>query len=708
MDFIFQGFQASLPFWVYAIIFICTFLIAWWSYSTVKKMGSLYYYTLIALRTGVYFILLLLLTNPFVKTKTPYLEPARIVVLLDNSASTQIEKKDYRGSKSYENVLQELDFTNNTNVDYQFYKIGSRAEQTEIDSLTFDEHQTNLAAGIEAIRTNQNEANAALFITDGIYTTGKNPAYEASDINIPVFLIGLGDTTFQKDVLVSSVSTNSSGYLNSTHKVTATIDSKGFAKSSIPVYLKKGKKILSEQVIVPKIRNSSRELGFDLLLEQEGLQQYQIAIPPLSDEWTSTNNTQRFAVDVQDAKQQILSLAFEVHPDVRFVRSLLSTDENTELINRTWLKGDNYIEGDFSSVTDSLDLAIIHGYPSTGLPANVKEKLKMIGNSVPLIVIASPRFSPRQFEQDVTELPVNLTGALNYGQISLRSDPETSSGHPITELPAVTYDQLPNLMGPIEPISTPAFADRLFSSSYRGESIQTPVVVARELGNKRHLFITAYNWYRFQQDQHTEVRAFAKQLWQNMVSWTATDPDNKLLDIQPQQESFTGSEPVVFEAYLKNERGQNESDANVTIAVKADTLDERMYSMENRGSGNYRLRLPPMPEGIYTYEATAQKGERTLDTQGGEFSVSASNAEYLDINRNEQLLRQIAQNTGGQYLSFDSLDGFWNQLEEKKLLVRQEQVETTFFYLYQHLGWFILVIILLCSEWILRKYLSLP
>lgn len=707
MDFIFQGFQSSLPFWVYILMFACTFLIAWWSYSNIKKIGTLYNYTLIALRSCVYFILLLLLVNPFFKTEETYFEPANILVLLDNSASTQIDKKIYQGSKSYTKLLEELGLSDDTNVNYQIYKVGSKVEQTEIDSLTFDDDQTNITSGIEAIRASQNEASAALLISDGIYTTGKNPIYETSDIDIPIFSIGLGDTTFQKDVLVSSISTNSSGYLNSTQSVNTTINSKGFEGSTIPVHLKKGNEVLSEKVIIPEIRNSSQQVSFDLLLEQEGLQQYEIHIPTLSDEWTSANNTQRFTVDVQDAKQQILSLALEIHPDVRFVRSLLSTDENTELVNRTWLKGDNFIEGDFSSVTDSLDLAVIHGYPNTGVPAKIKEKLEMIGDEVPLLIIASPRFSPQQFEQDVTALPVDITGNLNYGQIDLRLEPQ-KSGHPITELPAVTYDQLPNLMAPLEHISTASYADMLFSSTYRGESIQKPVVVAHELGNKRHLFVTAYNWYRFQQDQNQETQAFVKQLWQNMISWTATDPDNELLDIQPQQDAFSGSNPIIIDAYLKNERGQNESDANITISISSDTLDGRMYSMENRDNGNYRLSIPPMPEGVYSFKAIAQKGERTLDTERGEFSVDASNAEYIDINRNEQLLRQIAQNTGGQYVPFDSVNGFWNKLKEKGLLDRQEQVETNFFYLYQHVGWFILVIILLCSEWILRKYLSLP
>ncbi len=707
MEYIFQGFQTSLPFWVYTMIFICTFLITWWSYSNVKKIDRIYYYTLVSLRSCVYFILLLLLVNPFFKTEDIYFEPSNILVLLDNSASTQIEKKTYQGSKSYSELIQKLNFTEKSNINFQFFKIGSRVEQTKVDSLTFAEDQTDLSSGMEMIKAKQNESNAVLLISDGIYTTGKNPIYETSDISIPVFTIALGDTTFQKDILVSSISTNSTGYLNSTQNVKTTINSKGFKGNSVSVHIRKGNEILAEKVIVPKIKNSSQQVSFDLQLDKEGLQQYEIHIPALSDEWTSANNTQRFTVDVKDARQKILSLALEIHPDVRFVRSLLAKDENTDLVNRTWLKADSFIEGDFSFVTDSLDLAIIHGYPSAGLPARVKKKLKHISNNVPSIVIASPRFNSDQFQQEITELPIDFTGSRKYGKISLSPASETSE-HPIRELPAITYNQLPDLVAPITNISSASYAQMLFSSTYRGKSIQTPVVVTQQLGNKRHLFVTAYNWYHYQQTQSPEVQAFGKQLWQNMISWTATNPDNQLLDIQTRQNSFSGSEPVIMEAYLRNERGQNESEANITISIISDTLADRMYSMENRDGGNYRLSIPPLPEGIYSYEATAKKGERTLDTKRGEFSVSASNAEYLNDNRNEQLLRKIAQNTGGIYVPFDSVNGFWNLLEEKELLERQEKVETNYFYLYQHIVWYILVVILLCSEWILRKYLSLP
>ena len=42
---------------------------------------------------------------------------------------------------------------------------------------------------------------AVVLITDGNSTTGMNPLYEAQELAVPVFTVGVGDTTDQKDLL---------------------------------------------------------------------------------------------------------------------------------------------------------------------------------------------------------------------------------------------------------------------------------------------------------------------------------------------------------------------------------------------------------------------------------------------------------------------------------------------------------------------------
>ena len=707
MDFIFQGFQASLPLWIYILIFICTSLLSWWTYSAIKSIRKEFRYTLIVLRSLVFGILVILLINPFIKTETSYLEPGKVLVLLDNSASTDVQKADYQGRESYMEVLEKLDFSEVNEMNFDFFAIGNETSPTLVDSLTFNNDQTDLSVAVETIRSNQSDVRAAIFLSDGIYTKGKNPIYETSELDIPVFTIGLGDTTFQEDVLIASVSTNTTGYLNTTQSVNVTVNSKGFKGATIPVEIRKGDEILSSKTVIPKLRNSSTELNFELSLAEEGLQQYEIHIPNIEGEWTAANNTQRFSIDVQDAKQRILSLALEIHPDVRFIRSLLLSDENTRLTNRTWLKGDRFIEGDFSFDVDSLDLVIIHGYPQTGLSDEVESKIRTMTEDIPYIVAATPQFSAQQFEQEITPLPVTVNSPWSYTPVGLQPNTE-NTGHPILELPTITFDRLPSLASPIENIAPLTGAPVLFQSVYQGEPTENPVISVQELGNRRSSVISAINWYRYQQIPNAEVQQYVRQLWQNIISWTATDPDNELLNIQPQKSSFSGSEDVVFDAYLKNERGENESDANITVSIQSDSIENRTYSMELINDGNYRLNLSPMPEGLYSFEASAQKSDRTLDTQNGEFSVSASNAEFINTTRNDHLLRQLARQTNGAYMPYDSLSNFWGQLDSRSLLGSEEKVETNFFYLHQHIGWFLLLILLLCSEWIIRKYLSLP
>ncbi len=707
MDFIFQGFQSVLPFWSYLLIFIGTVLLAWWSYNSISGIRPAYRYVLIGLRSAVFFVLLILLLNPFIKTEIPYVEKPGIMVMLDNSASTGIQKNGYNGTESYRSVLEKLNLRDSSSVNFRFFTVGSNTNESLLDSLTFKSAQTNLSEAMRSLKANQAEATAAIVISDGIYTQGQNPVFELEDLEIPIFTVGLGDTTTQKDILIRSVSTNSTGYLDTQQPVSVSVSSKGFRGQPFQVQLRDGGEILSSQTVAPDLDTDNSEVSFELNLTQEGLQQYEVVVPRQDDEWTGDNNTQRFSVDVQDARQQILSLAFEIHPDVKYLRSLLLSDKNTDLTKRTWLNSNRFIEGEFNPNPDSVDLAIIHGYPQSGLSSAVESQLQDLAENVPLIVAATPLFAPQQFEQEISSLPVQILGRWQYERVSI-SPQEDIASHPIMELPAVEYEQFPTLRAPVENLDSAPASTTLFSSLFQGQHTQKPVLAIQELGNRRMAFFSTFDWFRFNQNTSAEVREFVRQLLLNTVSWTATDPDNKLLDVEPVKTSFTGSEDVIINAYLTNERGEVEDDAAIDVSISSDTADTRFYSMENIGAGQYRLDLGGMPEGIYSFEATAEKGDRQLDTQSGEFAVAESNAEFLNTTRNDQLLRQVAERSGGRYLPFDSLSGFWDAFNQRELLEQNEKVRTTYFYPYQHIGWFVLVVLLLATEWMFRKYLSLP
>lgn len=708
MDFIFQGFQSNLPLWLYALLFLLTTLLSWWSYRNVRSLSSLTRYGLITIRSLVFLILLVLLINPYYKAEETTYEKPEIMVVWDNSESTSIAKGNYLGRESYQKVIEGLGLKDSTRVSFKTFAMGSSIEPSALDSLPLNESRTNLYNGIEAIKNRANDITGAILITDGIFNQGRNPVFESGNISKPIITVALGDTVDQKDLIVEDITTNNTGYKETLHPVEVSISTNGFSGESFRVELRKGSETLQRQTIIPTKNRSSHTLNFDLNLQDEGLQQFEIAIPALEEEWTATNNVQPFAIEVLNEKQRILSLAFEIHPDVRSARSLLLEDENTELIPRTWLGGSKFIEGSLDVSADTLELFILHGYPQSRLPAEVEAKLQELITALPTVIMATPMsdFSALEKLNEVS-LPIPPPSFRNIQTVNLVAEAERTE-HPVMELPEVSFDLLPSLKTPqLRNVSPSVGSTILFVSSFRGEKTQQPLIAIQELGNIRRSQVSAYNWYRFSQSANKTIRDYWEQLFLNLVSWTATKPDNRKLKIQPTQKVFTGTEPIMLNAFLTNESGEKVSDGTIDIELTGNEIETRFYSMSNVGNGQYQLEINALPKGIYQFSATAKKGSRTIDTQNGELSVSNTNTEFIDTNRNDKLLKQIASGTGGSFFTFSELRGFTDTLKEKGMLSREEKVNTTLFYPYQHSLWFIMVITLLTIEWITRKYFAL-
>lgn len=708
MDFVFQGFQSALPIWVYILLFMGCLGISWWSYKNLNAISTLFKVLLISLRSVVFFVLLIVLLNPFYRAESSYLENPEILVFLDNSESISLETGNYNGLESYRHVLDQLNFADSSDVNYTLYKFGGDLKKTEIDSLTYNEDQTNLHNPIQVIKDQERNISGSIVISDGIFNQDRNPVFESESINKPIITIGLGDTTKQKDLIVQNVVSNATGYVDTQHPVETTIMNNGFVNQSFRVEIVKNGEVLRSKVINTTEENSSHTVSFDIPLMEEGLRQFIVRVPELDQEWTGVNNQQPFTVDIIDQKQQILSLAFEVHPDVKAIRSLLFTDTNTNLKKRTWLGGDRFLEGDFAFSADSLDLIIIQGFPGLGLQSEIINQLSAILKNVPAIFIATPQADFRNFDTALDfSLPVLFQRSLDVNEVGL-VESVSSTEHPIAEVPEVNYTSLSSIYAPVDGLQLFEGATMLFGSTYMGTSTDQPLISVQELGNIRTTYISGFGWYRIFQSSNQQHRAFIKKLFENIISWTATKPDNRRLRIEPNKKIFTGVEAVVLNAFLKNESGQMESNGSIDITLSGESIEERFYSMENIGNGEYKLELGSLPEGIYTFSGTAQKGNRTIDTREGEFSVSKSNAEFISTIRNDQLLNQLSANTGGNYFLFDNLEGFKDSLNKKGMLNKKEKVSETLFFPYQHSFWFIIVIVLLGTEWIIRKYLALP
>lgn len=708
MDFVFQGFQPGLPIWVYLILIPATLGLAWWSYKDITSLSPLFRYGLIALRGLVYLILLSLLLNPLFRAETTRQENPQVLALFDNTSSVSVNKGEYDGADDYRQVISDLNFPGIDRLDFRYFSFDNDIDPSHPDSLTFDGSQTNLQNAVEVIRNNERDARAAVLFTDGIFNQGRNPIYLSREIGIPVFTVALGDTSRLQDLVVQNIVSNATGYVNTSHPVEVNLLNQGFSGEPFQVQLVSDGEVLQSQSVTPNASLSSHTVSFQLQLQDEGLQQFEITIPPKEGEWTDANNTQPFSIEVLDDKQSILSLAFEIHPDVRMVRSLLMQDENTQLSTRTWLGDSRFVQGNLGSIdADTLDLVVMQGFPAQGVSGTLSTQVQELLENVPAIILPTPNSQLNNLPGSGSLLPISNPGNNAVVPVSLVPVVEPTE-HPVMELPEVSFERLPTVFSSIQGLDVSPGSTVLFNSRYQGTGTGQPLIAVQQVGNLRRAQLNGFGWYRVAQSTNPQAREFLESLIYNMVSWTATQPDNRRLKIQPTQKVFTGSEPVSFNAFLTNESGEVENEGVITVTISGEDMESRLYNMENSGGGQYQLDVGTLPEGIYQYEATATKGNRTIDTQNGEFSVSGSNLEYVDTIRDDGLLQEIASVTNGGFYTYQNASSLWQDMDNRGLLAREESVETQLFYPHQHAFWFILSILLLAAEWFLRKYVALP
>lgn len=653
---------------------------------------------MIALRAFSLTILIVLLFNPFFRTDTIVTEKPRISVYLDNSQSITMERGDYVGLNTYSELLNQFSFDDTSEVSYSFFQFSDDVKSTSLQAPDGSGSLTNLEAVLRHIQ--ESKSAAAILFSDGIQTRGRDPVFTARSVNQPVFTVPLGDTTAISDVAVTELTANATGYTNTIIPVEVVVMQQGYSGVVTRVELTDENYILDNKQISFSGDESSHNVDFTLQFNEPGIYQLEAITPILDGEYTGMNNRYPFTIEILDEKTRILHLAFEIHPDVGAIRSLLATDDSIELHTYTWTGQNRFIEGNPQQVEDSFDLVILHGLPTGNFEIN--NWLTDLVESFPVILFQLPQ-TPLQSNL----FPVQFSNRGTWLEITPQYNIEQNL-HPVLELPVVNFSRYPTLKVLYGNYVTDEFNTVLFNAMYAGLSTELPILLVNESGNHRNALVTASGWFRPIQSSVSEIKAFTEQLLTNLVSWTSVDPDRRNLRLAPVKRIFNETEDVVIRATLSNESGEPETDAVIQFNLLAQDYPERSFTLQNRGRGNYEVNVGRLPEDTYSYTATARKGVREIEQTEGSFIVTATTIEFINTKRNDQLLKQIAELTNGSFIQSGRHELIFTQLNERDLLKSIERKSSAFNYLHQYSFWFIVLLTFLSAEWILRRSVSLP
>jgi len=662
-------------------------------------------------------LILLILFEPILRLVRKDEQPPTVAVLIDNTQSMTI--KDGSGDRAaiMKQLLQKKQLGNlPSNVKAKFFAFSSKIQSVpggSIAFLPFNGETTDLSTILAELKEQLQRENiqAITLVTDGNYTTGRNPIYEAELLGIPLYTVGIGDTNEQKDILVEKLMTNNIAYAETRVPVDATIKSSGYSGENVEVTLADGSTIIDRKVLT--LQTGTHEYPVKLFVEpkEEGTKKYIVSVSKLPGELTEKNNAHPFFMKILRSKLRVLLLAGAPNPDVPAVRQALAEDEHLTVRSLVQKNASEFYEGRFNiTAVDSADCIVLVGFPSSATDgAIIKQTWDVVDRKKkPILFINNKIISYTKLQTFEPILPFTWLNANTEEFLVFPSITERQKNHPLITLEgnitAEGWQQLPPIYKTQTIFHAKPESDVLAAVKLQNIVLAEPLVATRNINRQKSFAITGHGVWRWRllAQGNSETEKFFPLLMSNAVRWLTTKEEDKNVRITPVKETFTTAEPVEFTGQVYDDQLKPVSDAEVIVEISKGKENFHI-ALSSVGSGLYEGSLDGIGEGDYTFSAKATTDGRLLGEDKGRFSVGQMNVEFLETKMNKPLLEQLAYRTGGRYYNVEEAGKIANDLNKDVKFSPKEIIQTNEIELWNWRYLAAAIILLLGIEWFMRK-----
>lgn len=707
----YEDIQLSLA---YSAIYLllALLLIAAYSYYvyryTIPQIEKYKKLLLTSLRVLALLILCLILFEPILNLSSTLVKEPNNLVFIDNSRSIKIED----GTERELNIKKIIDeFSNNASKNnLTFYQFGNYVNGISIDSLNlinFSDGSTNFQEVINYIKNSDKNVASVTLITDGVITSGTNPFYDAVKLGIPVFTIGIGDTTQRKDIELKKVIHNDFIYAETPTNIIATISNKEFSGESVTASLYEDDKFISVQNLI--LSNTGfQNISFDYTPTNGGEKKLSIEIAALNNEFTTANNKKIFYINVLSNKIKVLLLASSPSSDLSFIKNALTRNENIELSSIVQISTNKFLDKLNFQKLDSAEVLFLIGFPSDQTPEELLSAVinKISEKKTPYFITLSSNISLNKLSRLDKDLP--FTFSQNYAgfkEVQPYILPEQSS-NPIfmyaDKNPLETWNNLP----PVLQLNT-AFIPRVESKTIaqineNNKIIKSPLIILRNFSGKRCIAVLAKDIWKWKLQAAPKRLDVFDNFIVNSLRWLRANEEQKLIKIKPSKKIFSQGERIEFGGQVLDESLNPVSDAEVKIIISSD-LNKYETELQNVGPGLYEGSIVINESGDYNYSAKAQSSGSLLGIDQGSFNIGEIEIEMINPEMNYSMLSSISKDTGGEFYYPKNYSSLLDRLNQLKINSSKEKIITSEISLWSNTWMLIIPILLFATEWFIRK-----
>ena len=709
-----------------------------------------YLTVLVILRLVAMLAILLSLFQPVISYKHGIIERTTLAVLLDSSRSMTV--RDFPGQPGrFERARGLLLKPGGSmsriekNFDLLWHSFDRRArrveERSDLAKLLPEGDVTDIVASVRDAIGNIKSADigGVVMLTDGINTTAANVPDELRKLSVPFYTVGVGSVLHERenyrDISITRVEVNRELSVKTTNPVEVDVEAIGYANQVVPVILEEdGKEVAREQLVLDQKRGSQR-VTMMYTPQEKGDFELTVRIPKDDAEQIAENNSASRPVFVSEPKIKVLYVEGVVRSEYRELHRVLEYDPNLEVISLIRV-GKNLFnqQGNVENITldgfpktyeelNQFKVLIIGSLESSALSKTQMEFVRrFVKEGGGLMMIGGElSFGPGGYGGTPVEeaLPV-VCGRENIGQ---EREPFpltlTAAGmaHPIfggieeffntTTRPS--QKPLPDMLGCVRVASKKPLAEILAVNPKRrtakGELI---AIAAGKYGGGRAIAATidsTHLWYMPMKGMGKDspyVRYWGQSMrWLAGLEETRRSTEAGVIAYVDEHFYKPGARPFI-RAEVTDRDGQATDRAVVKAVIEA--ADGRapwniQLALVQGGRGEYTAKLKPMEPGKYQATVWAKLEGDNLGEHALKLRVGEPTREYEKLDLDEESLRDIAQRSGGLYFSFLSFD----QLEEQLRARQERKLKKVEIFLWNLPFLFIAFILLVTSEWILRK-----
>jgi uncharacterized membrane protein len=677
-------------------------------------------------------LLLFLLWQPALSIATLRPQQNIVAVVIDDSKSMSTQED---GHSRKERVLATLNGGLISSLKNKFqvrlYRLGDHLERIESpDKLNASAPATHIGDGLKEVLADSATLpiGAVVLMSDGADNSGGIDLETISDLKrqrIPIHTVGFGRERMAHDIEVTDVQMPARSLAKSRLEAQVTFHQWGLKGDKARLAVRDSGKILTSRDVVLAGDGAAQTETVLFNAGDAGVKNLQFSIDPLPEEDNKNNNAVTRVLYVDNAKPRVLYMEGEPRWDYKFIRRAVEDDKNIDLycVVRT-TQNKLYVQVPPDAPTGEL---------KDGFPSKVDDLFMYQG--IILGSVEANYFTPAQ--QDLIQqfvdrrgggllflggrtaladggyekapfadlLPVRLPDSKN----TFHRDPANPELTPAGRESLITriednpdanverWKKLPYLMNFQDPGKPKPGALVLANMKVGGATL--PLLITQKYGRGRTaVFATGGDW-RWQMLQ--PVQDMSHELfWRQLLRWLVSDTPTRVVTSVARPVLYDDGR-VHLRAEVRDTTYLPTSDATIQARIvgpdgSAQSVDLHPDSLEQ---GVYSADWDAAKAGSYVAEITAARGQQELGRDVITFRREDGVAENFHLEQNRDLLEKLASQTGGKYYRPNEVSRLGEDISYSDAGITVRETKD----LWDMPIVFFVVLLLCCTEWVLRR-----